>query len=261
MLDRYLTDLGLTDKEQKIFLALTELGLQPASVVARHCSLDRVTTYKHLKKLSELGLVKIYYTHAIQHFGVEGPEAIERLLREREEHVKSLIEEFPTIAKQFAALSGEGQSLPRVQVFEGTNGIKSCFRDVLSELKVQEIRQVRLLSINTFHDRLESVPLSKFMSEFRRAVDLEGIDMDILEATGTIVPERMERRHMKDFDFSSLPAAGGATHILLAGAAVYLLTFKQTQIGLKIRQQEMAQVFHFLFDLAGKSVVRSQEQS
>jgi hypothetical protein len=254
MIDKYLSELGLTQKEQQIFLALTELGVQPASVVARHCSLDRVTTYKHLKKLAEQGLVKMYYTHAIQHFGVEGPDAIERLLREREEHLKGMFEQLPTIVKQFAALSGAGHALPRVQVFEGTNGIKSCFRDVLHELSMQGVKQVRMLSMNIFSEYLSSVPLSKFMSEFLTSVRRDGIDMDILEATGALIPERMERRSIEDLDPAKLPAAGGATHIFLAGSAVYLLTFKETQIGLKIKQQEMAQVFHFLFDLVGKGV-------
>lgn len=67
-----------------------------------------------------------------------------------------------------------------------------------------------------------------------------------------LIPERLERRSSKSADVENLPAAGGATHILLAGTAVYLLTFRETQIGLKIKQQEMAQVFHFLFDAVGR---------
>jgi hypothetical protein len=254
MIDQYLKDLGLTEKEQRIYLALAELGVQPASIVARHCKLDRVTTYKHLKKLSQDGLVKIYYTHAIQHFGLESPDAIERLLHDREESVKKMLESFPTIARQLEAVSGGKQVFPRVQVFEGLSGIKSCFRDLLHELATQGVRQVRMLSMNIFSEHLASVPLSKFISEFLVSVRRDGIDMDVLEATGALIPERMERRSVEDLDPGKLPAAGGATHIFLAGSAVYLLTFRETQIGLKIKQQEMAQVFHFLFDIVGKGV-------
>lgn len=251
-LEQYLADLGCSAKEQRIYRALVELGIQPASAVARRCRLDRVTTYKNLKKLTERGLVKIYVTHAIQHFGIEGPEAMERLLHEREERLQSLVAAFPAVAESLSKRAGANHVLPKVQVFEGENGIKSCFRDVLFELKAQNIRQVRLLSINTFSDRLENVPLSRFMSQFWQSVRQGGIDMDILEATGTIIPERMEQRTMESVDLSKIPAAGGATHIFLAGAAVYLLTFSSMQIGLKIKQQEMAQVFHFLFDVMKK---------
>ena len=258
MLQKYLSRLGLPEKEQTIYLALAESGVQPASVIAKHVKLDRVTTYKHLKKLTQMGLVKIYYTHAIQHFGLENLESIEKLLREKEASIKEMLDEFPLIAKQVKALESTEQAIPRVQVFEGPNGIQSCFRDILHELSMQGVRQVRMLSTNTFHERLESVPLSRFMKEFLGTIKKKGIEMDILEATGTLIPERMEKRVAIDFNPDKLPAAGGATHISLAGSAVYLLTFRETQIGLKIKQQEMAQVFHFLFDTMQRSTERKR---
>lgn len=248
MLQQYLSRLGLPEKEQKIYLALAESGLQPASVIARRLKLDRVTTYKHLKKMAEMGLVKIYYTHAIQHFGIESPDAIERLLHEKESAIKEMLDEFPIIAKQVKAFEGTEHAIPKIQVFEGQSGMQSCFRDLLHELSSQGVRQVRMLSTNTFTEKLESVPLSRFISEFLRGIKKKRIEIDILEATGTLIPERMEKRSAKDLNPEKLPAAGGATHIFLAGTAVYLLIFRETQIGLKIKQQEMAQVFHFLFD-------------
>lgn len=252
MLESYLEHLGLSEKEQKIYLALLELGVQPASVVAKHCRLDRVTTYKHMKRLCAQGLLKTYYTHAIQHFGVEGPEVIERLLKEREQHVRGLIENYPEAAKELRNKTQGQQQIPSVQVFEGENGIKSCMQDLLFELKTQQIRQVRLLSTNTFSERLGNVSLSRFLGSFLTSIKRDGIDLDILEATGTLLPERLEHRTIEEMDLKHLPAANGATHIFLAGSAVYLLTFKQTQTGLKIKQQEMAQIFHFLFDAVRK---------
>jgi hypothetical protein len=253
MLQQYLSQLGLPEKEQRIYLALAELGVQPASSIARRVKMDRVTTYKHLKRLTTLGLVKVYYTHAIQHFGVESPEAIEKLLKEREESIKGMLSDFPLIDKQIKALESDEPVIPRVQVFEGQSGIQSCFRDILHELGVQGVRQIRMLSTNTFSEKLGNVPLSKFTSEFLVAIKKKRIDMDVLEATGTLIPERMEHRLTAELNPEKLPAAGGATHIFLAGTAVYLLTFKETPIGLKIKQQEMAHVFHFLFDMMKKS--------
>ncbi len=256
MLQQYLSRLGLPEKEQNIYLCLAELGVQPASVIAKQLKFDRVTTYKHLKKLTQMGLVKVYYTHAIQHFGVDDLESIEKLLNERQEEIKDMLQEFPLIAKQIKALESEERVMPRVQVFEGSSGIQSCFRDVLHELATQGVRQVRMLSTNTFTEKLSSVPLSKFISEFLGEIKKKAIEMDILEATGTLIPERVEHRNAKDLNPDKLSAAGGATHIFLAGTAVYLLIFRETQIGLKIKQQEMAEVFHFLFDMMQKTASR-----
>ena len=60
MLAEYLAKIGFSDKECALYQVLAEVGVQPASVIARRSNLDRVTAYKHLKRLAAKGLVKVY---------------------------------------------------------------------------------------------------------------------------------------------------------------------------------------------------------
>ena len=78
------------------------------------------------------------------------------------------------------------------------------------------------------------------------------IDLEIFEASGTLIPERLRKVSMESFDPSKLPAAKGTTNIFLAGHAVYLACYKTAPVGLKIKQAEMSQMFHFLFDMFGQ---------
>lgn len=55
MLQEFFHRIGLGEKEQTLYMALAELGVQPASALARRIGLDRVVTYKHLKRMAEIG--------------------------------------------------------------------------------------------------------------------------------------------------------------------------------------------------------------
>ena len=166
MIQSYLEQIGFNDKEQKIYLTLSEIGIQPASVVARKCNLDRVTTYKNLKKLVHRGFVKAYYRDNIQCFGIENFENLQGFIKDKIHFFQDLQEKFPVMEKLLVSLKGEESLIPKLQMFEGEAGIKSFFRDLLHEIKSEGLHQIRMLTSNTFDERLGDVSLSKFVHEF-----------------------------------------------------------------------------------------------
>lgn len=252
MLAEYLQRLEFTEKEQKIYLVLAELGVQPASAVARRSGLDRVTTYKHLKKLAERGFVKTYVRNGVQSFGIESFDTIREYLENQIEQSQDLITQFPTALNILRSIKGQEDSIPRLQMFEGEAGIKSLFRDMLFELKEEQILQVRILSSNTFEDWVGDEPLSKTVRSFFSDLRERKMIVELFEATGGLVPERVRRVPFSELDLSNLPIARGTTNIFLVGHNVYLATYKGGQVGLKIKHADLSQIFHFLFDYLGK---------
>ena len=236
MLKQYLQKLEFTDKEQTIYLVLAELGVQPASVIARHCKLDRVTTYKHLKKLSERGFVKTYFRDGVQSFGIESFESIELYLKDREEEFKDLRGQFPTVLEMLKSFTTQAESVPRLQVFEGDAGVKGLFRDILFELKEGGLKQLRVLSSNTFEDLLGDVQLGKIVKEFIDDVKERKVSIQLFEATGGLVPERLKEVALPEDEKANLPIVRGTTSIFLVGHTVYLASFKGSQVWLKIKQ-------------------------
>jgi len=249
MLSEYLSKIGFNEKQIKIYLTLAEFGSKPASIIAKKCGFDRVTTYKNAKKLVSQGFLKIYYKNGIQCFGIESFNNLKTYINEKKEHYKELSDEFNTINNVLKSLKKEENLIPRLEVFEGKAGIKRFFRDLLFELKSENVSQVRMLTSNTFQERLGKVELSKFISEFYNELQKEKIDLEIFEASGNLIPERLTKIIEKDFDLRKLPAARGTTHIFIAGYSVYLACYKDSQIGLKIKQNEISQMFHFIFDI------------
>lgn len=143
--------------------------------------------------------------------------------------------------------------IPRLQIFEGESGIKSLFRDMLFELREQNIMQIRMLSANTFEEWTGDETLTKIVREFFEDVRREHIDIELFEVTGSLVPERIRKQDITDLDPSSIPVARGTTNIFIVGHSVYIASYKSSHIGLKIKQAELSQIFHFLFDVLGKA--------
>lgn len=252
MLLDYLHRLGCSEKEQRIYIALASIGLQPASLLARKVSLDRVVTYKHLKKLEEKGLVQVAMRDGTQYFGVTGIDGIDAYLAERDEETRVLRSEVALIDKELKQLTrGEG-FVPTVQVFQGKSGIKGLFRDVLYEAKKEHVLRLKMLTSNTFDQRLGDVKLPPFVDEFFHDLQTCNLTIEILEASGTLIPEYIRKIDSHSFSMSALPATRGATHVFLVGSALYLACYGDTPIGLKVKQEQMSQIFHFLFDTMQK---------
>jgi len=253
LLSDFLAKLGLTDKETQLYLGLAELGVQPASTIARRCGIDRVFAYKLLKRMASQGLVTVHVRDDVQCFGVSGPAALEELVREKSSSYTQMLEEIPSVEKELRALSREERLVPKLEIYEGKAGMKNFFRDLLQETEKQGILHIRMLTSNTFEQQLGNVPLSNFMQEFYDSAKEKKLTVDIIEASGTLLPERIRRIALRDFRPDEYPASRGATNVFLVGSALYLACYGDSQIGLKIKQEQMSQIFHFFFDaVSGK---------
>lgn len=252
MLVDYLKTLGLSDKESQIVLALSELGVQPASIIARRTMLDRITAYKNLRKLTQQGFVRIYFRDAVQCFGLESMEVIEAKLRSRAEDAQELLEKFPTAAQLLKSLGHLGGSVPALEIFEGFSGLQGLFRDILFELKTQNICQLRILSSNTYEERIDDPSLLRIVRNFFQDLEKQHYALQFFEATGGMVPERVRKLSKENLN-EGLPFAQGTTNVFIAGSAVYLSSYRGNKIGLKLKHHDLSQIFHFLFDLLGNT--------
>jgi sugar-specific transcriptional regulator TrmB len=249
-----LQQIGLSEKEQAVYLALAELGMQPASALARHCGFDRVSTYRYAKKLSDMGLLKIFVRDGVQYFASAWGEGVASHLRDRMQEYEHMLGQVDDVDRQLHGMSHGESAAPKLQIFEGKAGLKSLFRDVLFEAKEQKILRLRMLTSNTFDQQLGNVPLSKFTREFFDDLQDRGLGIEIVEASGTLLPEYLRKVAPDDFHLDTIPAARGATSVFLVGNAIYLACYEDTQIGLKIKHGGLSQIFHFLMDALGRDV-------
>jgi len=124
MLTNALKNIGLTDKEARVYLACLELGNSIVSEISKRAQINRVTTYDILEKLIQKGFINFVTKHKVKYFTATKPDLIFS-------DTKRKFEEFKQALPDLKRLHGE-TSHPRVRYFEGLAGIKSIYDDTLT---------------------------------------------------------------------------------------------------------------------------------
>lgn len=124
MLIDTLRNIGLTEKESKVYLACLELGASVVSEIAKRARINRVTTYDILDKLISKGFINFITKDGIKYFDPTKPDLIF-------ENTKRKVENFKKSLPDLRRLHGDTVH-PRVHYFEGLDGLKSIYADTLT---------------------------------------------------------------------------------------------------------------------------------
>lgn len=126
-----LQDIGLSEKEAKIYSAALELGAATADQLAKHSKIVRSTTYVQLESLMEKGLMSTYEQGKKTFFAPESPELLKRFLAKQKENIgakeNDLASFLPDLLRQF---EGAGER-PVVRFFPGKEGVTIVREEVL----------------------------------------------------------------------------------------------------------------------------------
>jgi len=123
-----LTEIGLTNGEAKVYLALTKLGSSPVSKIKEETTLHRTAIYDFIERLIAKGLVNYVIKENIRHYKITEPIKLLELLKEKEQLVKEII---PNLDK----LSKFNKEEVKVEVYHGKEGIKTILNDIIRTKK------------------------------------------------------------------------------------------------------------------------------
>jgi sugar-specific transcriptional regulator TrmB len=126
-----LENLGLSDKESKVYLAALELGGDSIQNVAKKSGVHRATTYLCVEKLKEMGLMnekkkgkrKVYYG--------EYPEKLLENIVEQQKNLDQQEIKIKSLLPELSAIFNFSKNRPRVKFFEGEEGLKKVYQDTL----------------------------------------------------------------------------------------------------------------------------------
>ncbi len=129
---------GLSDKEAAVYLALLELGPSTAYRIGPKAKLKRPITYVVLEQLQRRGLTSVVPQGDRKLYVASEPG---KLLGELE-HSRELYKRF---LPNFEALyqSTEGKEKPQVQLFEGDEGIRHVYDEILKAREVSFFATIR----------------------------------------------------------------------------------------------------------------------
>ena len=116
---------GLSEKEASVYLSLLSLGPATANQVAERANLVRTTTYDILKTLKEKGIVRCITKNKVLYYEAAPPQKLIEILDEKRRTISAII---PSLQQ----LSLPAKNEPKFEVFDGREGIKTVYQDILS---------------------------------------------------------------------------------------------------------------------------------
>ncbi len=141
-LKKALEVLDLSDKQEAVLGVLLENGPLLVATIARGAKLNRTTAYDIVKELVDLGLVSHTKKDGATRYQALAPELLPSYIEHRRQVLEESKKQIEELVPQLKLLRAKGKSLPKVQFFEGLEGVKHAYEDVLESNKEKFLRGI-----------------------------------------------------------------------------------------------------------------------
>ena len=118
--EQILRELGLNEKEVKVYLAILELGSSSIQPIAVRAGVKRTSIYYFIDHLVDLGLVTQTVMRGRRYYQAQPPQKLLDIQEARLSQVKAAL-------PQFLSLFNISDVKPKISYFEGTEQVKQIF--------------------------------------------------------------------------------------------------------------------------------------
>ena len=238
-----LQDIGLSEKEAKVYLAALEIGRATADQLAKQAKIVRSTTYVQLESLMKKGLMSTYEEGKKTYFAPESPEYLKRIfeLRKKEFEAKELeLDGFlPELLKKF---EGAGER-PAVRFFDGKEGVAALREDLLKLPAGTDLRFIYS------HDALAHVYSEEERFSHAQKRSTKGIKLRSIytRKSGPFSPSDIVPNTDRRFvPYEKMPIS---SDMYVYNNTVAIIALNKKIFGVVIESEEIAQTIKTFFEL------------
>ncbi|MEN9614511.1 MAG: hypothetical protein RLZZ347_818 [Candidatus Parcubacteria bacterium] len=138
MLEKFLQDVGLNEKEAKVYLYLVAVDHASVLDIAKKTLIKRPTVYTTLESLSKKGLVSETTVGKKTHYQAEPPERLETYVERRKLELDEQSKRLKDIVPQIKSVQRESGEKPVVKFFEGKEGVSSANAELFKDVDAGE---------------------------------------------------------------------------------------------------------------------------
>lgn len=243
-LKKPLKNLGFTDKEAAVYMALLGLGQTSYTDLAKASGIKRTTLYSIVRDMQERGVVRYLVDERKL-----TPTPPERLFRQLQGNAL----QFYKLIPQLKELGDKRRPISRVQFYSGVEGIKQAYTESdFKKLPPKKERRIRVISDGDVWEGFWQEADHNFTDTYLKETKARGFFWKVLTSGSTSGAYSPVRARQFNFEVKQLPAAYKsefdmeihATHLIIAD-----LKSKQPY-AIKIISAELAQAMAAFFDFA-----------
>ena len=128
-----LRKIGLTEGEIKVYEALLSLGECTKTALAKKSGISPSNIYDVTNRLIEKGIVSKVEKNGVSHFSSANPKHILDFLEQKQKDIEKEKEFVNQILPSLLLRFKETEEKINVEVFQGWNGMKTIFEDMINE--------------------------------------------------------------------------------------------------------------------------------
>lgn len=235
-LEKDLQQIGLSEKEAKVYLASLELGPSTAQTIAAKATVNRPTTYVMIESLIKRGLMSSFQKGKKRFFSASSPRQMGYIIQQEKNELKRKEQIIEDISKQLSSVIDPKSSMPTVQVFEGIAGIQAAQSDILQTAANE------LFELTSMDESRQILPLI-YENDIRRKI----LDKYKIKSLYSSKLGSTEVKH-KNVDSRMLSDKQKvACDVIIYGTKVLLISYDGSASCVLLNGQKIATTFKTLF--------------
>jgi HTH-type transcriptional regulator, sugar sensing transcriptional regulator len=135
---KILEEIGLTDSEIKVYLALLKLGSSKKGPLVKESKITSSKIYEVVDKLIEKGLASYVIKNKVKHFNASTPLRIKDYIKEKENELKEKEKKFEKILPQLEMMQKFAQSETDAEIYKGWKGMQTIYTELYEILNPNE---------------------------------------------------------------------------------------------------------------------------
>ena len=235
-----LKEIGLTDSEIKVYLALLEIGSSKKAAIVKKAKITSSKIYEVIDKLIGKGLASYVVKNKVKYFNAAPPSRIKDYLREKEAKLKEQEDAFDKILPSLELKQKLVESGTDAEIYRGWKGMQTVYNDLLESLKKGEEYYIFGASKG-----LDEKKVKSFFSRFNERVLKKGLQANIIfneNARGNI-PNVEKTGKVKYLDQTT------PSEILVYNNKTAIVLLEKEPLIILIRGESIAKSFKAYFDV------------
>jgi sugar-specific transcriptional regulator TrmB len=230
-----LNELGLSEQEISIYIALLRLGESPASTIAKEIGIKRTTVYPLLKSLTAKGCLLLYFKKNVRFYRPQKPK---KLLKSFEKK----IENFNSIIPFLESLEKKQISIPGLRFIETNKELEKFYYDILAEYKNKSYYIIGDI------EAWENNNKSAFLKQYRKDRAKAGIKTKILLSYNSKIFNPETESLLREYKYLPEKYSFKSTMDIFKDK-ILIVSHSFNSIAVVIEIPEMVSIFKSMFEI------------
>lgn len=245
-----LEEIGLTNSESEVYLALLELGESTTGPIVDKSGVASSKIYELLEKLIQKGLATSHLEGKIKHFKAVSPERLKDYLEDKKEELDQKEKELDELMPQLKSVFEEHREETEVEVFKNYKGVETAFKDMIRTLEKGD----EFLVIGGGDTPTTNKRTKWFFERIHRQRSEKGIKLRIIFSEA-------RRKSLKDLtlfphtNYKYLPYGTPSTINIYKDTTI-LLTMSPEPAAIRIKNQQITDSYKIYFEKMWKMARR-----